>query len=79
MEQDKNSNALQRGGDKDSLLTRWNTLSGNRKKHRQSICLRAGCARVCKNTVESTGPLTAWMQQWWALKDRGVKKSDPRH
>eukprot|EP00957_Ditylum_brightwellii_P191763 14598607-Ditylum_brightwellii.AAC.1 len=35
--------------------------------------------RVCKNKVESTGPLTAWMQQWQVLKEKGVRKPDPRH
>eukprot|EP00957_Ditylum_brightwellii_P131766 10048336-Ditylum_brightwellii.AAC.1 len=35
--------------------------------------------RVYEITVESAGPLTAWMQQWQALREKEVKKLDPRN
>ena len=56
-------------------LGRWSYVTLKGKNGRKITLVTA--YRVCPNTLATAGPTTCWMQQWRALRKKGVEKHDP--
>ena len=60
----------------DTTLGRWSITNLSMRSNQQLtvIC----CYQVCKQTISSTGPKTAFSQQWSLLKRQGIQNPQPR-
>ena len=60
----------------DHLLGRWTITTLNMKRNQKLSILC--CYQVCQQSNSTTGPKTAYSQQWSLLKERGTTIPNPR-
>ena len=61
---------------RDEQLGRWSVMHLNQSD--SSVLSIICCYQVCKDTIKTSGPKTAFSQQWSLLQDSGVLNPNPR-